>query len=94
MSEIAAGKTWWVYMIETHSGRLYTGISTDVERRFAEHCGGGRLAARFFRTDAPLRVAYREPALDRTAASRREAVIKKLKRVEKLVLIGEPRRDA
>ena len=44
-------KSWWVYMVQTQGGRLYTGITTDTKRRFKEHCDCGKLGARFFRTD-------------------------------------------
>ena len=75
---------WWVYMVRSQSGRLYTGISTDPERRFREHGGEGGKGARFFRGDPPEALVYRESANDRSAASKREAEIKKLPRVEQL----------
>lgn len=80
--------TWWVYMVRTRSGRLYTGITTDVERRFQEHRHDPRRGARFFRSDAAEEVVFREAAVDRSAASRREAAIKKLTRREKLQLLA------
>lgn len=78
-----AGKPWWVYMVQTQGGRLYTGITTDPNRRFKEHCAGGKLAARFFRTDPALSMAYVEPQPDRSAASKREAALKKLTKQKK-----------
>ncbi len=88
----AAVSCWWVYMIRSQSGKLYTGISTDPERRFQEHAGaaengGGRRGARFFRGDPPEEIVYREIAADRSSASKREAAIKKLNREQKLNLI-------
>ena len=79
-------QSWWVYMIQTCNGRLYTGIATDVERRFAEHSSGGAKAAKFFRSDPPETVVYRAPMADRSAASREEARIKSLSRAAKLAL--------
>lgn len=79
---------WWVYMVRCRSGRLYTGITTDTDRRFREHCGEGGKGARFFRSDPPEALVYRESAVDRSAASRREAEIKKLPRARKLALVG------
>ena len=79
---------WWVYMVETQSGKLYTGITTDVERRFHEHCHDPKLGARFFRSDPAKAVVYQEPQPDRSSASKREAAIKKLPRKAKLALIG------
>ena len=79
---------WWVYMIETGSGKLYTGITTDVERRYREHCDDPRRSAKFFRTDPPRALVYREGCEGRSEASRREAAIKKMPRGDKWVLIA------
>lgn len=73
-------------MIEASDGSLYTGITTDVERRFAEH-REGKQGARYFRGREPRRVVYVEPAEDRSTASKREATIKQLRRTQKLQLI-------
>ena len=78
---------WYVYIIEASDGSLYTGITTDVERRFTEHFSTDK-GARFFRGRKPIRVVYSENHPDRGSALRREAEIKKLKRVSKLKLIG------
>lgn len=80
---------WWVYMVRSRSGKLYTGISTDPERRFREHCGEGGRGARFFRGDPAEAIVYREPAENRSIASQREAAIKKLRRSEKAALISD-----
>lgn len=77
--------TWWVYVVRAANGSLYTGITTDLKRRLAEH-RSGRRGARFFRTSRAQRVVYSEAARDRSSASRREAEIKGLKRAEKLAL--------
>ncbi len=74
-------------MIRARSGKLYTGISTDVARRYREHSEGGTKGARFFRGDPPQALVYTETAADRAEASRREAAIKHLSRAEKLELI-------
>lgn len=79
---------WFVYMIRASDGRLYTGITTDVERRFSEHDDPLK-GARFFRGRRPVEVVYTEDQPDRGSALRREAAIKKLTRKLKLVLIGE-----
>ena len=83
-----ASKPWFVYMIEAEGGSLYTGISTDVERRFAEHLAGGAKAARFFRTRPARKLVYREQCADRSEALRREIEIKKLSRKAKLALLA------
>ena len=79
---------WRVYIIETDRGHLYTGVTTSIERRLAEHSGDRPGGAKFFRGQAPRRVMYVEPAVDRAAAQRREHVIKRLTRAQKLALIA------
>ena len=80
-------KKWYVYIIEASDGSLYTGVSTDVERRFAEHCGQTR-GAKYFLGRAPRKVVYTESYPDRSSAQQREATIKKLGREKKMNLIG------
>ncbi len=77
---------WTVYILRCRDGSLYTGITTDPERRLAEH-NSGRGAARYTRARRPVQMIYTEPAADRAAASRREAAIKRLSRAEKLRLV-------
>jgi putative endonuclease len=76
---------WSVYIILCSDGSLYTGISTDVERRFRQHRSGK--GAKFFRGRRPLHIAYRENNYSRADACRREMAIKKLQRSEKWALI-------
>jgi len=77
---------WSVYIIRCDDGSLYTGVSTDVERRFREHRGHPR-GARYFNGRKPLEVVWREGGHTRSSACRREAAIKKLSREGKLRLI-------
>ncbi len=78
---------WEVYMIQTQSGKLYTGITNNLERRLDEH---RRLqtGARFFRFSAPENIVFRESQSNRSEASKREGAIKKMSRKEKLALIA------
>jgi putative endonuclease len=78
---------WSLYIIEASDRSLYTGITTDVERRFSEHLEGPR-GARYFNGRKPLQILYREDGHDRVSASRREAEIKKLSRRAKQQLIA------
>lgn len=78
--------SYFVYMAECADGTLYTGISTDVERRMAEHNAG--TGAKYTRTRRPVRAVYVEEAADRSAASRREFEIKRLTRKEKEALVA------
>ena len=75
-----ASSSWFVYIIESSDGLLYTGITTDVERRFREHQGvlGKGKGAKFFRGRRPEAIVYTEAQNSRSAASRREAEIKKM----------------
>lgn len=77
---------WWVYIVRCADGTLYTGVTTDLERRLQEHNGTG-LAARYTRGRQPVVLAYTEEAPDRGAALRREAALKKLPRSAKETLI-------
>jgi putative endonuclease len=76
---------WSVYIIQCDDGSLYTGISTDVERRFQQHSAGR--GAKYFRARRPLKVIYAEVGHTRASASQRESAIKKLSRVQKAELI-------
>ena len=88
MISVGCAVGWFVYIIEASDGSLYTGVTTDVERRFTEHCGADK-GARFFRGRKPLEVVYTESHPDRSSAQRRESIIKKLTRGGKLELIGQ-----
>ncbi len=77
---------WWVYMLRCADGSLYTGITTDVSRRVAEHNGAGGLGARYTRSRRPVELVYAEGAGNRAEASRREAALKRLDRARKLAL--------
>ncbi len=78
---------YWVYMLRCGDGTLYTGSTDDVERRLETHRQGK--GAKYTRGRGPLELVYREECLDRSAALRREAAIKRLSREEKLSLIQD-----
>lgn len=80
-----SGMTYWVYILRCGDGTLYTGIAADVDRRAAEHASGR--GAKYTRGRGPLEVVYREACGDKSAALRREAAIKRLRRADKLALI-------
>jgi len=81
---------WSVYIIESDDSSYYTGITTDVERRFDEHRSGS-LGAKFFNGRKPLKVVYQEDGHTRSTASKREAEIKKLSRLQKIALLNNPK---
>lgn len=72
---------WFIYLIRCRHGSLYTGITTDVARRFAEHESGK--GAKFLRGKAPLTLVFQQAIGSRSAALMAEAAIKKLSRAEK-----------
>lgn len=81
---------WMVYMIETRGGRLYTGITNDMEKRWRAHLSG-KSGAKFFRIDPPRRLVWLETGHDRSQAARREVELKRFTRAQKLALIsGSP----
>lgn len=82
IAEVSAPASWVLYLLECESGSYYAGITTDLERRFAEHVFG--VGARFTRANPPRRVIAVKEFPDRASASRAEAALKKLPRSEKL----------
>lgn len=77
---------WFVYIVECADNTLYTGITTDMERRVNEHNSSGK-GAKYTKTRQPVKMVYFEVAENRSMASKREAEIKKLSRKEKMDLI-------
>ena len=78
---------WTVYIIRCDDNTLYTGVTTELERRFQEHLDQPR-GAKYFNGRDPVEVVYSEPGHTRSSACKREAAIKKLSRDEKLCLIA------
>jgi putative endonuclease len=74
-------------MIRTSDGQLYTGITTDIQRRWQEHLTG-KGGARYFRARKPETLCFLEEHVDRSSASKREAAIKKLSKAEKELLVA------
>ncbi len=85
MDEQDKAKEWVVYIIQADSGKLYTGITNNLARRFAMH-QGGKGGARFFHFSRPEKVVYCESHPNRSEASKRECAIKKMSRAQKLTL--------
>jgi len=84
----------WVYILRCADGSLYTGWSSDVDRRLSSHQAGR--ASRYTASRLPVELALVLPMSDRSAAMREEARIKTLDRPAKLALIaaGGGGRDA
>jgi len=77
---------WYVYILECSDGTLYTGVSTDMERRCDQHNTGK--GARYTRSRLPVKIVYFESCSSQSEALKREAAIKTYSRTEKLGLIG------
>jgi putative endonuclease len=82
---------YYLYILECADKTLYTGITTDLARRMAEH-NGAKLGAKYTFARRPVRLAYSRKFKNRSAASKEEARIKKLKKSEKLELIEKQRK--
>lgn len=78
---------WYLYILQCGDGSLYTGITTDVEKRLEAHRSGN--GAKYTRGRSPLELKYRESCGTHSDALKRELEIKHLSREEKLALIGE-----
>ncbi len=92
---MTAANNWFVYMILTSDHQVYTGITTDMARRWREHATG-KAGARYFRGRTPVRLCFLEAQPSRSSASRREAAIKALSASAKRTLISqhtEPTQD-
>lgn len=83
--ETAAGH--YVYVVQCNDGTYYTGYTTDVERRVAEHNDG--TGAKYTRGRRPVELVHVEAFGDRSQAMQREHAIKQLRRADKEALIRD-----
>ena len=74
---------WFVYVLRCGDGTLYTGVTTDVGRRLAEHASGGPRAAKYLRGRGPLELAFAARAGSRSLALSMERRLKALPRTSK-----------
>ena len=79
---------WFVYMILCSDASLYTGITTDVSRRYHQHAHAK--GAKYFRGRQPVSLLYVEKGHDRSSASRREMSIKQMNKKDKMSLLASP----
>lgn len=77
---------WSVYIILCADNTLYTGITTDIRRRYGRHAA--LRGAKYFRGRQPQRLVYLETGHDRSSAGKRECAIKKMARLDKLRLLS------
>lgn len=76
---------WYVYMVRCRYGSLYTGIATDVERRFAEH--QDNRGAKYLRGRGPLALVFKQRIGPKEQALKVEQNIKRLPRHAKKQLL-------
>lgn len=81
---------WYLYIVETAKGTLYTGITTDVQRRFEEHSSSPK-GAKYLKGKGPLVLLFSQEVGDKSLASKLEYQVKKLKRAEKEQVISGSR---
>jgi putative endonuclease len=81
------GATWSLYILRCGDGSFYTGVTTDIDRRFREHQEGR--ASRFTRTRRPVVLVYQEKCGSRSHALSRECAIKSMGRQGKEDLIAD-----
>lgn len=80
-------RQWFLYILRCGDDTLYTGITTDIDRRFAMHTSGK--GAKYTRGRGPLTIVYRECCGSHSDALRREYAVKALPRMEKEKMIQE-----
>ena len=77
---------WFVYMLRCADNSLYTGVTTNIERRLKEH-NEDKAGAKYTRAKRPVFLVYEEPAESRSAACQREYQLKQLKKSDKESLV-------
>ena len=78
---------WLVYLLRCHDDSLYTGITNDLPKRLKAHAAGK--ASKYTRSRLPVKLAYSEQKQTKSAALKREAAIKRLRRAEKERLLAK-----
>lgn len=82
---------WYVYMLRCADKTLYTGVTTNLERRVIEHNGlnaaAGARGAKYTKARRPVELVYQEVVAGRGEAQKREAALRRLSRVKKESLI-------
>ena len=79
-------KNWFLYIVKCSDQTLYTGISTDIERRIKKHNSGK--GAKYVRTRLPVQLVYSEVLPGRVEAIKREIEVKTWPKKKKLALFS------
>lgn len=82
---------WYLYLLRCSDGSLYTGITTNVARRFAEHRENTCIGAKYLRGRRPLMLVFQKKLGSRSLALAVESKVKRLskKRKEDLIRTNE-----
>ena len=83
---------WYLYIVRTNNGHLYTGITQDVERRFLEHNEGGKKTAKYLRGKGPLKLVFQQKIGSRSSALKAELALKKLPKQQKESLTNKSKK--
>jgi putative endonuclease len=78
---------YYLYILRCADDTLYTGITTDLERRVVEH-NSSKLGAKYTSARRPVSLIYSKEFADRTSASKEEYRIKQLSKAQKLLMIA------
>ena len=78
---------YYVYIVKCSDDTYYTGIAKDIPKRIEEHNHSPK-GAKYTKARRPVKLMYEESCEDRSLASKREYAIKRLTRVEKMILIS------
>ena len=78
---------WFLYLIRCKHGQLYTGITTDVLRRFEEHKSHDKKGSKYLRGKSPLKLVMKKRIGNKSLALKIEAKVKKLSKAKKELLV-------
>ena len=85
---------WLIYILKCVDGSLYCGITNNIEKRLKQHKGEIIGGAKYTRSHWPCKLVYKEKSASRSKASQREAIIKKMSKVEKQTLVNSFKEDS
>ena len=78
---------WYTYIVRCSDNSLYTGVTTDLERRVDEHNSSDK-GAKYTKGRGPFLLVYQDRCKDRSEATQKETAIKKLTLIDKINLIS------
>ena len=85
---------WLIYILKCVDDSLYCGITNNIEKRLKQHKGEIIGGAKYTRSHWPCKLVYKEKSASRSQALKREAIIKKMSKVEKRTLISSFKQDS